>query len=58
MVLNSQYLGDDGEAIGEAGEYFGEEGLIRGEAGEHVSNRLTPNPGLDLLGESRQGQCY
>ena len=28
-----QYLGDDGEAMGEVGEYFGEEGLIRGEAG-------------------------
>lgn len=27
-----QYLGDDGEAIGDVGGYFGDEGLIRGEA--------------------------
>ena len=26
--FNAQYLGDEGEAIGEVGEYFGEEGDI------------------------------
>jgi len=26
--FNVQYLGDEGEAIGEVGEYFGEEGDI------------------------------
>lgn len=50
---SAQYLGDEGEAIGEVGEYLGEEGDICAGAMEKIRDRVVRHATMNVqVGES------